>query len=188
MGRRWHREWRIRPEIYRDPLSRLPAPPPTPWPDGGPESLISPYCRLAISKTPKISRTVCLWRLCQGEKLVAPDRAARAVNINVCVACAAMVISGFCILVTPCANSMLERVPERSVQIQGEFADTNVFDIDVKAVLQGLKNHEKLIYPTLTTPQAEKAQSVEEQYSNEFLGPAKSQAMKLLTDWLKREV
>ncbi|GFO49796.1 hypothetical protein PoB_007630100 [Plakobranchus ocellatus] len=32
-------------------LSRVRAPPPAPWPDGGPESLRSPCCGLAIYKT-----------------------------------------------------------------------------------------------------------------------------------------
>ncbi|GFO06484.1 hypothetical protein PoB_003298900 [Plakobranchus ocellatus] len=32
------------------PLSRVRAPPPAPWPDGGPESLRSPGCGLAIYK------------------------------------------------------------------------------------------------------------------------------------------
>ncbi|GFN99861.1 hypothetical protein PoB_002636700 [Plakobranchus ocellatus] len=36
-------------------LSRVRAPPPTPWPDGGPESLISPCCRLAICKNQSAS-------------------------------------------------------------------------------------------------------------------------------------
>ncbi|GFO15694.1 hypothetical protein PoB_004219900 [Plakobranchus ocellatus] len=31
-------------------LSRVRAPPPAPWPDGGPESLRSPCCRLAMYK------------------------------------------------------------------------------------------------------------------------------------------
>ncbi|GFN89764.1 hypothetical protein PoB_001627000 [Plakobranchus ocellatus] len=33
-------------------LSRVRAPPPAPWPDGGPESLRSPCCGLAIYKKP----------------------------------------------------------------------------------------------------------------------------------------
>ncbi|GFO45536.1 hypothetical protein PoB_007204100 [Plakobranchus ocellatus] len=31
-------------------LLRVRAPPPAPWPDGGPESLRSPFCRLAVYK------------------------------------------------------------------------------------------------------------------------------------------
>ncbi|GFO00567.1 hypothetical protein PoB_002707200 [Plakobranchus ocellatus] len=38
-------------------LSRVRAPPPTPWPDGGPESLRSSYCGLAIYKTKPPFRT-----------------------------------------------------------------------------------------------------------------------------------
>ncbi|GFO38112.1 hypothetical protein PoB_006461700 [Plakobranchus ocellatus] len=33
-------------------LSRVRTPPPAPWPDGGPESLRSPCCGLAIYKNP----------------------------------------------------------------------------------------------------------------------------------------
>ncbi|GFO36313.1 hypothetical protein PoB_006281800, partial [Plakobranchus ocellatus] len=34
-------------------LSRVRVPPPAPWPDGGPESLRSPCCGLAIYKNQK---------------------------------------------------------------------------------------------------------------------------------------
>ncbi|GFO48098.1 hypothetical protein PoB_007460300 [Plakobranchus ocellatus] len=36
-------------------LSRVRAPPPTPLPDGGPESLRSPYCGLAVYKKTETS-------------------------------------------------------------------------------------------------------------------------------------
>ncbi|GFO49839.1 hypothetical protein PoB_007634400 [Plakobranchus ocellatus] len=39
-------------------LSRVRAPPPAPWPDGGPESLRSPCCGLAIYKK-KPNHTFC---------------------------------------------------------------------------------------------------------------------------------
>ncbi|GFN75529.1 hypothetical protein PoB_000203500 [Plakobranchus ocellatus] len=40
-------------------MSRLRAPPPTPWPDGGPESLRSPCCGLAIHKKTKPNHYRC---------------------------------------------------------------------------------------------------------------------------------
>ncbi|GFO23661.1 hypothetical protein PoB_005016600 [Plakobranchus ocellatus] len=42
-------------------LSRVRAPPPAPWPDGGPESLRSPSCGLAILKRNKL--ILCLFPL-----------------------------------------------------------------------------------------------------------------------------
>ncbi|GFO22663.1 hypothetical protein PoB_004916800 [Plakobranchus ocellatus] len=39
-------------------LSRVRAPPPAPWPDGGPESLRSPCCGLAIYKKPKTTNAM----------------------------------------------------------------------------------------------------------------------------------
>ncbi|GFN99483.1 hypothetical protein PoB_002598900 [Plakobranchus ocellatus] len=36
-------------------LSWVRAPPPACWPDGGPESLRSPYCGLAMNKNQKLS-------------------------------------------------------------------------------------------------------------------------------------
>ncbi|GFO21664.1 NADPH oxidase 5-like [Plakobranchus ocellatus] len=41
--------WRVRPEICR---SRVRAPPPAHWPDGGPESLRSPCCGLYTKRKP----------------------------------------------------------------------------------------------------------------------------------------
>ncbi|GFO23057.1 hypothetical protein PoB_004956200 [Plakobranchus ocellatus] len=49
-GRRRHSGQRVRPEICSTLLSRVRASPPAPWSDGGPESLISPSCGLAIRK------------------------------------------------------------------------------------------------------------------------------------------
>ncbi|GFO29907.1 hypothetical protein PoB_005641200 [Plakobranchus ocellatus] len=39
-------------------LSRVRAPPPAPWPDGGPESLRSPCCGLAIYKNQSLNQAV----------------------------------------------------------------------------------------------------------------------------------
>ncbi|GFO44990.1 hypothetical protein PoB_007149500 [Plakobranchus ocellatus] len=45
-------------------MSRVRAPPPAPWPDGGPESLRSPCCGLAIYKKPtKPTVKECLLKL-----------------------------------------------------------------------------------------------------------------------------
>ncbi|GFN79537.1 hypothetical protein PoB_000604300 [Plakobranchus ocellatus] len=52
-GRRWHSGYRVRPEICRDLSVGIRAPPQAPWPEGGPESLRSPCCGLAIYKNIK---------------------------------------------------------------------------------------------------------------------------------------
>ncbi|GFO45001.1 hypothetical protein PoB_007150600 [Plakobranchus ocellatus] len=38
-------------------MSRVRAPPPAPWPDGGPKSLSSPCCKLAIYQKPNQTLT-----------------------------------------------------------------------------------------------------------------------------------